>query len=173
MALRRGADNDDLEAQFAAQQEYAQARERGEIVPFPGVVDEDEEHLELVQDDPTVPSRTLTLHGSTYAVPPARAGAMELLGWYNARIGESVTARDASKNEQELTERAKRVRVYEEGWVRLFVPDMPVGTLLDVTEIERVAITAFVNRCIRRDQREVAAALPKAPAPPSDGEAGA
>jgi len=54
------------------------------------------------------------------------------------------------------------VQLYEEGWVRLFVPDLPIGTLLDVTELERIRITAFVNRCIQRDQREVTDALPKA-----------
>jgi len=162
MALRRGADNDDLEAQFAAQQEYAQARERGEIVPFPGVADDDEEHLELVQDDPRTPARTLTLHGTTYAVPPAKAGAMEQLGWYNARIAQAVKYRDVAKDEHLLAEAAKRVQLCEEGWVRLFVPDLPIGTLLDVTELERIRITAFVNRCIQRDQREVADALPKA-----------
>jgi len=167
-------EDDALAAQFAASTANAYARARGELVPFPGAdIAEDEEHLELVQDDPSTPSRTLTLHGVTHAVPPARAGAMELLGWYNARIGESVTARDAAKNEQELVERAKRVRLYEEGWVRLFVPDMPVGTMLAVTEVERARITHFVNNCIRHDQQEVADALPKAPAPPSAGGAGA
>lgn len=156
--------DDELAAEFAQQVANGYARARGEIVPFPQHAPEaaaDDDHLELVPDDPTVPARTLTLSGVRYAVPPARAGAMELLGWYNARIAAALKARDESRDERELLERAKRVQLLEEGWIRLFVPDLPTGALLAVTERERQLVTRFVNEAIQHDQREVADALPK------------